>query len=59
MEHELDPNRLARFLPELLQQYVPDPPQAPATAPPGTDIAGDPVVHGVASTGLPQTEMRP
>ena len=55
MEHELDPNRLARFLPELLQQYVPDPPQAAAAAPAGTQ--GDRVSHGAAS--LPQTETRP
>ena len=57
MEHELDPNRLARFLPELLQQYVPDPPQAPATTPLG--MAADPAPHGVASAGLPQTGTRP
>lgn len=57
MEHELDPNRLARFLPELLQQYVPDPPQAPATPPLG--MAADPVPPGATSTGLPQTGTRP
>ena len=57
MEHELDPNRLARFLPELLQQYVPDPPQAPATEPLG--IAADPVAPGAAGAGLSQTGTRP
>ena len=32
MDHELDPNRLARFLPELLQHYVPDPAATAASA---------------------------
>ena len=57
MEHELDPNRLARFLPELLQQYVPDPPQAPAAEPLG--IAADPVAPGAAGAGLSKTGTRP